>query len=793
MQKLQTEQMGLILGAILVGVVIAVLITMIHVSAATETQDHIVALVDSTTGHIISDKKSAQAIFIPASDVNGASNSDGHAFDLYYQDKNQNGYFFEYCYRSAANDCLAGQPMNTLVDYSYPSWRSLVRNGGSNAGVAIAQGPIDDLTTFAIKTYAGGAQISTLPEIASYASGHPISCSPRVYHWAYPGVTSSTCTVYRLTVGAGPEQVAANLVDSLIPFQQTIINGTKTPPPNSLTLSPASLSFRNPLDVAHSFIAAESNYGNRSTNPAQVYTLSPGDCSDNGSSGYPAGRNDATYAPGSPVTPTNNGSGQASVSVAPVKQLLNAGTATCGFNVVDNVGQTAAMNATIGQTFVPSAAGMTTNFTSAGMAVPITVRERNYDLPGNGGGFTAGILSGPCTAVGPAGQSMSTDGTYTENETWSLTFSSAGTCAVRFTDTYGQTAVASDTVTQPMQSWPEQITMAAGGVPVSYIPAQDIDLAEILNFAIGGSIADAAATSGCYAYAYKTDGFTVDPAPSQANALGIYTDGNGCFTNAGGTPIANPQIALWEPSGIAKTFNIGPGTNCASSSVTPGAWNPGPSGSQVGLPLTPGSTPTGSGGCNIGITDGVTSPVVDHGLTNVQVIQPCVGLGSRLVGSTCYKLFATTYFCPAMTIFGTLPPCPLPDGTNDTTVNPGFVGYYYIPYSQVNTAVSYYDAGPAEDPSFAPACLLEEWALNAPPQPWTMFAWYDYVTNQTILVGNTQGLGSADIPTAQQVPIANAYALAPPAYPDPFGIPPLPPAQGPKGICKPLKGGPPVH
>ncbi len=345
---------------------------------------------------------------------------------------------------------------------------------------------------------------------------------------------------------------------------------------------------------------------------------------------------------------------------------------------------------------------------------------------------------------------------------------------------------------QPMQSWPEQITMATGGATLAYIPVQHIDLAEILNLAIGGDTADAATTSGCYAYAYKSDGITADLAPPQANALGIYTDGNGCYTNAGGTPTANPQIVLWEPSGAAKTFSI-QGFPCGPS-ASHGSFNPASAyGSQVGLPLNPGSTPTSSSGCNVGITDGITSPVVDHGLTKLQVIQPCVGLGSRLVGSTCYKLFAATYFCPAMTIFGTLPPCPLPDGTNDTTVNPGFVGYYYIPYSQVSNAVSYYDAGPAEDPSFAPGCLLEEWALNAPPQPWTMFAWYDNVTNQTIFVGNTLGLGSADIPTAQQVPIDNAYALAPPAYPDPFGIPPLPPAQGPKGTCTPLKGGPPVH
>ncbi len=209
---------------------------------------------------------------------------------------------------------------------------------------------------------------------------------------------------------------------------------------------------------------------------------------------------------------------------------------------------------------------------------------------------------------------------------------------------------------QPMQSWPEQITMATGGATLAYVPAQRIDLAEILNLAIGGGIADAAATSGCYAYAYKSDGITADLAPPQANALGIYTDGNGCYTNAGGTPIAAPQIALWEPGGAGKTFTIQNSlSTCTSSSVTQGVWNPASAyGSQVGLPLIPGSAPTGSGGCNIGITDGVTAPIVDHGLTHVTVQQSCPSSGNSWLGTNgyCYELYHWENNCQSTDIFG---------------------------------------------------------------------------------------------------------------------------------------------
>ncbi|MHB8148082.1 MAG: type II secretion system protein [Vulcanimicrobiaceae bacterium] len=185
----------------------------------------------------------------------------------------------------------------------------------------------------------------------------------------------------------------------------------------------------------------------------------------------------------------------------------------------------------------------------------------------------------------------------------------------------------------PMASWPEQITMGAGGSPVAFAPDSGIDLAALLNRALGGGAANAG-TSGCYAYALTTGGAADLPEPAQAIALGISVDPvSGCYLS-GGAPTAQAQVALWEPSGNSETFNV----SQPCSYVSNGPFYPGSAGAKVSLPVAAGSTP---GTCQIGITDGVTTPTVDHGLTNVQVLVPDGCVSDQTCGVVLYQIFNT--------------------------------------------------------------------------------------------------------------------------------------------------------
>jgi len=322
---------------------------------------------------------------------------------------------------------------------------------------------------------------------------------------------------------------------------------------------------------------------------------------------------------------------------------------------------------------------------------------------------------------------------------------------------------------QPMQSWPEQITMGANGATLAYAQPRNIDLAEILNFAIGGRIADAATTSGCYAYALTYPGGVPEPAPPQANALGIYTDGNGCYTNAGGTPIANPQIALWEPGGAAKTF-ITQRFTCTSSSVIHGTWNPASAyGARVGLPLIPGSTPTGSGGCNIGITDGVTAPVVDHGLTHVVVQQSCPNTGNALLASDgyCYDLYHWENDCQSTDIFGFITHWCEPPFVSDT--GQWVAHFAYVPHG--TTLGFQYDLSTCAE-SFVGSYtgIYAQWYFYAGlPNPINVPGPYN------ITQSNSVGLAVPNESAAAAVPIIGAT-----------------PSPAQKKLCKGGPGGPPL-
>lgn len=276
-------------------------------------------------------------------------------------------------------------------------------------------------------------------------------------------------------------------------------------------------------------------------------------------------------------------------------------------------------------------------FTLGGSAQNITANEAGYNGPLSFGGNCSGIVSvSPSSGTGPS-------------QVFAVSPVGAGSCTGTVSDNHGGVVPVPITVGASMASWPQQITMGVSGSKVSYVPNTNFDLAEFLNRTIGGGVAQAATTSGCYAYALTSTGVADLPEPAQATALGVYVDANGCYTNSSGTPVSAAPIVVYEPSGNTTTFSIVPSSTCTSSNVTQGAWNPvNPprNVAQAALPLTGGSTSTT--GCSIGITDGSTTPALDHGLTTVQVVGACRGV-------PCYaNLFeyqtATATICTAYSI-----------------------------------------------------------------------------------------------------------------------------------------------
>jgi prepilin-type N-terminal cleavage/methylation domain-containing protein len=188
-----------------------------------------------------------------------------------------------------------------------------------------------------------------------------------------------------------------------------------------------------------------------------------------------------------------------------------------------------------------------------------------------------------------------------------------GSCNLVVQDQYGEQVSLGVKVNAQMASWPEQIELGANGSALSYAPTRPFDPATVINATLFGGVAQAATTAGCMAYALTTGG-APDVAPSQANAVGVYTDVNGCYLSGNaGAVTSTASVVVWEPSGQSGDYNL----QNACSNVILGAWNPGSQGIQSGLPMIAGSA---AGSCNIGITDGsATMPTVDHGLTNIVV------------------------------------------------------------------------------------------------------------------------------------------------------------------------------
>ncbi len=635
---------------------IALLIGVAHAVTNGITYEHEVASVHNVVTALERDKLASQAAFVPATDLAGVSNADGHEFDLYQQGLHHNGHFFAYCFTAAAGECQPSQPLDTLAVYTY-AWASLPRNGGHAPSISIYRPPSSGLTGFSVHDYFGGpALVAHFAGIAALNAKTPFasSCVPKVYHWGYPvtpapggypALVSATCRAFRATLTDGRFSEAIGLTDQHIPFVQTVIIGTATPTPMPLLAAPNPLHFSSPVAPVQSFQASESNYGNRVTVPAQQYSIA-------GCSGI------AQVAPsGGSIAPSYNGSaGVTNVQVLPVVSPAPNG-ASCAVDVTDNTPQTTSVPVSIGDTFAPSAQGYAVNFTGSSTVAPIVTKEQNYAVgpsQGGRGGFIFRYYStvtptGICSPPNAANATVSSDGTLTVAQQWSVPMSGAGVCTAVFEDAYGRMFAAQVQANAlAMKTWPAGgIVEAASGSTLAMLPMHEPLIAELF----GAAMADALTTgckavaiqSGTYPTSYTPATTTSLPAAAQAllaNAVGgPYTvDATGCVLQ-NGTPAAQAPVIAYVPNDTsATTPTYNPNTLGCSNVASLGQVNPtNASGAQVLIPVLPGSN---AGSCTVTVATTpaqASAPAGGSGLVPVGVVGPCpTGTSVLPIGVGCF-------------------------------------------------------------------------------------------------------------------------------------------------------------
>lgn len=536
-QALSELQVAILVGAIVLAAFVFLFARQVAASAAVNTYAANEAAVVSFFKESEDDAAAAQAVFSPGEDVGGNSNADGHAADVYQQDAAHVGHFFEMCFKASSNACPASQPVGTLQRYAY-SWSNLPQNGGSGATTQSSPITLFSGFTFRVLTTAAQYADSTLnPYAYAYFTKHPANFTgAKTYHWGFPGVTSSTNDLYVMTVTLpNGEKRSVAFGKHHIVFAQDVIYGTATPTPNpmcaaSCPQNSASLTFRNPIDASQNETLLEANYGTRSTNPAQVYTVS-------GCTGT------ATFSPVSPVTPATDGSGSATLTIAPVKQLAPNGL-TCTITAKDNADQSIPIAVSIGKTYAPTSSGPAAGL--SGQNGTFSVNEANYNTSPTGG-FSAS-LSGACNSI--TRTSASLDGTFTESETWSVHFASTGGCTVVFTDVYGQSAQNVTNVACSSYGTPCALNVSPTAITIYNPPGGS---GEPISAAVGVSESNQSNAftindSGCRGSSYAT-----------ASASSI-SSGGGTFTITAGSsktpPNASCAVVVSDGNGQSATINV---------------------------------------------------------------------------------------------------------------------------------------------------------------------------------------------------------------------------------------------
>ena len=400
-------------------------------------------LVDGTTR----DAHSSIALFTPPRDVGNNDNSDGHEVDFYTRGAKGIGHFWAYCFRGTTAACASAQPTGTVARYHY-AWANLVQNGGSGAFYDSAA--IPNVTKFAVQNVPASQLLdpTTNPYSASYLASTGITHITDVAEpTGYPGVTAGNNVAILTASNASGTRTVHLLARQLVPSRNIPV-ASYTPSPNPMTISASSITFRNPIDLPQTVGLSELNYGTRSTTPSQVYAITSDTCT--GAS---------TEVPDPTIAPTGDGTGNAAVTITPVKQLTSG--ESCSVTFTDNAPQSDVLSVSVGATYAPSLSGQRYLRLSGAPNIPVsfTFTESNYDLSADGGGVTSVTATGSCASSSPSVSSESlSNGDY--SATITATATHAGPCGVTATDTYGQTATASTTVYGTLAVSPNPISFA---------------------------------------------------------------------------------------------------------------------------------------------------------------------------------------------------------------------------------------------------------------------------------------------------------------------------------------------
>ncbi|TAM88272.1 hypothetical protein EPN42_09665, partial [bacterium] len=175
---------------------------------------------------------SALAIFVPASDVLGAANGDGHEVDFFTRDGHGTPFFWAYRYDRGAH---------ALQRYTFAAPGATATPSGD---------ALPNVSSFAAVTLAVTA--FSEPIFQGYASV-PVS-----ENLGYPGVDGGN-RVTELHLVTGDDDVTSDLLPGVSPSGFTLVVGTFTPPPSPLIAGPP-LTFASPTAPAQTFTISQQYY-----------------------------------------------------------------------------------------------------------------------------------------------------------------------------------------------------------------------------------------------------------------------------------------------------------------------------------------------------------------------------------------------------------------------------------------------------------------------------------------------------------------------------------------------------
>jgi type II secretory pathway pseudopilin PulG len=434
--------------AIAAGVLLGIIVVFhnfVNVATKSAAQQHTSVTLAQFMDKLEADANSSIAIFVPATDVNGVSNVNGHEVDFYTIDGSKNPHFWAYNFSSATH---------SIQKYTYAMSPASVPTSVVAVGTPIV------LSTGNSKV---GAFSATLETAASRASDPMFASYTPVNHQLATGFTGVTAgnDLVAISVTAqadtktGSETRSTRLMAGTQLSGAKYVVGTFTPNPNPLSVSVNPINFGSQLAAPATTVALENYYvGN--------FTYSDGTCTP------------------SIVTIAQSGSNGNTFTVSPNTGITS--NQSCTFIVSDQLGQSVNVPVSLTYAAQPLVVNPTTmTFTSVSAAAQsFNVSETDYV-----DAFTISPGSTCLTSSEASISAMSANGPSTSFKVTPVVSSGGGTCTFTVSDNHGSSQQVSVTIYGPLTVNPTSLlftspTAAAQNVAIS-------ELAYPGTFTIGSS------------------------------------------------------------------------------------------------------------------------------------------------------------------------------------------------------------------------------------------------------------------------------------------------------------------